>query len=106
MQVITGTPLIALLIENTPDQRLRRTTLTSRASFRRATPNAPMRPNTACAIIIAAAGVRRRARDRDVRVAAGAIVEQDAPGVTVRGALAQMGPHRIDRDKWDLTRSP
>jgi chorismate synthase len=23
------------------------------------------------------------------------------PGVTVRGALVQMGPHKIDRDKWD-----
>src|SRR6202044_2819302 len=23
------------------------------------------------------------------------------PGLTVRGALVQMGPHRIDRAKWD-----
>jgi chorismate synthase len=31
------------------------------------------------------------------------------PGVTVRGALVQMGPHKIDRDKWDwdeIARNP
>ena len=36
-----------------------------------------------------------------MRVAAGAIARKVVPGVTVRGALVQMGPHRIDRARWD-----
>jgi chorismate synthase len=36
-----------------------------------------------------------------VRVAAGAIARKILPGVTVRGALVQMGEHRIDRSRWD-----
>ncbi len=66
-----------------------------------------MRPNTACAII-AAAG-RSSARETASRVAAGAIARKIVPGMNVRGALVQMGPHRIDRDKWDwdeIARNP
>jgi chorismate synthase len=66
-----------------------------------------MRPNTACAII-AAADARRRARPA-TRVAAGAIARKILPDVKVRGALVQMGPHKIDRDKWDwdeIARNP
>src|SRR5947207_3928688 len=37
-----------------------------------------------------------------MRVAAGAIARKIVPGITVRGALVQMGPHKIDRDKWDF----
>src|SRR5450631_3466069 len=59
-QVTTGTP-IALLIEKPISAR--KIIPTSRTSFGPATPITPMRPNTACAII-AAAGVRRRARPR------------------------------------------
>jgi len=44
-----------------------------------------------------------------MRVAAGAIARKIVPGMTVRGALVQMGPHRIDREKWDwdeIARNP
>ena len=103
VQVTTGTP-IALLIENT-DQRSKDIPR-SRTSSGRATPTSPMRPNTACAII-AAAAAPRRARPR--RVAAGAIARKILPDVKVRGALVQMGPHKIDRAKWDwdeIARNP
>ncbi|MBX6367256.1 MAG: chorismate synthase [Rhodospirillales bacterium] len=47
-------------------------------------------------------GGRSSARETAVRVAAGAIARLVlGPGVTIRGALIQMGPHRIDRTKWD-----
>jgi chorismate synthase len=36
-----------------------------------------------------------------MRVAAGAIARKIVPGLQVRGALVQMGPHRIDRTQWD-----
>src|SRR6201987_5327267 len=36
-----------------------------------------------------------------MRVAAGAIARKILPEVTVRGALVQMGPHKVDRAKWD-----
>ena len=42
------------------------------------------------------------ARETATRVAAGAIARKILPGVTVRGALVQMGPHKIDRGKWDF----
>ena len=46
-------------------------------------------------------GGRSSARETAMRVAAGAIARKVLPEVNVRGALVQMGPHRIDRDKWD-----
>ncbi|WP_332687107.1 chorismate synthase [Bosea sp. (in: a-proteobacteria)] len=46
-------------------------------------------------------GGRSSARETAMRVAAGAIARKVVPGMTVRGALVQMGPHRIDRDNWD-----
>ncbi len=46
-------------------------------------------------------GGRQSARETAMRVAAGAIARKVVPGVTVRGALVQMGPHRIDRARWD-----
>ena len=51
-------------------------------------------------------GGRSSARETAMRVAAGAIARKvldhvlDGP-VTVRGALVQMGPHGIDRNRWD-----
>jgi chorismate synthase len=36
-----------------------------------------------------------------MRVAAGAIARKIVPGMTVRGALVQMGTHPIDRSLWD-----
>jgi len=46
-------------------------------------------------------GGRSSARETAARVAAGAIARKIVPGVTVRGALVQIGPHKIDRDNWD-----
>lgn len=46
-------------------------------------------------------GGRASARETAARVAAGAIARKVVPGMTVRAALVQMGPHRIDRARWD-----
>jgi chorismate synthase len=46
-------------------------------------------------------GGRSSARETATRVAAGAIARKVLPDVKVRGALVQMGPHKIDRAKWD-----
>ncbi|MCB1494578.1 MAG: chorismate synthase [Bauldia sp.] len=44
---------------------------------------------------------RASARETATRVAAGAIARKVVPDMIVRGALVQMGPHAIDRDRWD-----
>ena len=47
-------------------------------------------------------GGRSSARETAMRVAAGAVARRVlGAGVTIRGALVQMGPHRIDRAAWD-----
>ena len=46
-------------------------------------------------------GGRASARETAARVAAGAVARKIVPGMTVRGALIQMGPHKIDRARWD-----
>ncbi len=46
-------------------------------------------------------GGRASARETAARVAAGAIARKIVPGLTVRGALIQIGRHRIDRARWD-----
>src|ERR1700722_13301460 len=46
-------------------------------------------------------GGRQSARETATRVAAGAVARKIVPGMQVRGALVQMGPHRIDRAKRD-----
>jgi chorismate synthase len=46
-------------------------------------------------------GGRASARETATRVAAGAIARKIVPSMTVRGALVQMGPHKIDRARWD-----
>ena len=46
-------------------------------------------------------GGRASARETAARVAAGAIARKIMPGLSVRGALVQMGPHTIDRARWD-----
>jgi len=54
-------------------------------------------------------GGRQSARETATRVAAGAIARKIVPGLRVRGALVQMGPHCIDRARWDweeVTRNP
>src|SRR5262249_58387576 len=45
-------------------------------------------------------GGRQSARETAMRVAAGAIARKIVPGMTVRGALVQMGKHKIERARW------
>lgn len=47
-------------------------------------------------------GGRASARETACRVAAGAVARKIlGEGILVRGALAQLGPHKIDRSEWD-----
>ena len=47
-------------------------------------------------------GGRSSARETASRVAAGAIARRIlGDGVSIRGAVVQLGPHRIDRSRWD-----
>jgi chorismate synthase len=46
-------------------------------------------------------GGRSSARETAARVAAGAIARKIVPGMSVRGALVQIGPHKIDRTRWN-----
>jgi chorismate synthase len=96
-QVTTGTP-ISLLIENT-DQRSR-----DYADIATA-----FRPGHADWTYFAKYGVRdyrgggrQSARETAARVAAGAVARKVlGAGMTVRAALTQIGPHRIEPSRWD-----
>ncbi|HWM82591.1 MAG TPA: chorismate synthase [Pseudolabrys sp.] len=46
-------------------------------------------------------GGRASARETAARVAAGAVARRVVPGLVVRAALVQMGPHKIDRSRFD-----
>lgn len=46
-------------------------------------------------------GGRSSARETACRVAAGAIARKIVPLLTVRAALVQLGPHKINRDNWN-----
>ena len=47
-------------------------------------------------------GGRSSARETAMRVAAGAVARKIlGPGISVRGAVTQIGPHVIDRERWD-----
>jgi len=46
-------------------------------------------------------GGRSSARETAARVAAGAVARKILDGVRIRGALVQVGQHRIDRKRWD-----
>ncbi len=46
-------------------------------------------------------GGRSSARETAMRVAAGAVARKVLPGVTIRGALIQLGTEKIDRANWD-----
>ncbi len=52
-------------------------------------------------------GGRASARETACRVAAGAIARKilarDLPDVVIRGALVQIGSHKVDRTQWDWT---
>jgi chorismate synthase len=95
-QVTTGTP-IALLIDNV-DQRSKDYSAIKDA----------YRPGHAGFTYDAKYGLhdyrgggRASARETAMRVAAGAIARKIVPNLVVRGALIQIGPHRIDRARWD-----
>ena len=95
-QVTTGAP-VALLIENT-DQRSK--------DYGEIADK--YRPGHADYVYDAKYGVRdyrgggrSSARETAARVAAGAVARKVIAGVTIRGALVQVGPHRIDRVRFD-----
>ncbi len=95
-QVTTGTP-IALMIEN-KDQR----------SKDYGDIAGKFRPGHADYTYITKYGIRdyrgggrSSARETAMRVAAGAIARKVVPGMVVRGALVQIGPHKINRENWD-----
>jgi chorismate synthase len=103
-QVTTGTP-IALLIENV-DQRskdysdIKETYRPGHADFTY---------DVKYGIRDYRGGGRSSARETAARVAAGAVARKVLPGVTIRGALVQMGPHPINRSRWDwdeVSRNP
>lgn len=96
VQVTTGTP-IGLLIENT-DQRSKDYS-EIKDKFRPG--HADFTYEAKYGLRDYRGGGRSSARETAMRVAAGAIARKVLPGVTVRGALVQIGPHKIDRDKWD-----
>jgi chorismate synthase len=94
--VTTGTP-ISLMIENT-DQR----------SKDYGDIKDKYRPGHADYTYIEKYGIRdyrgggrSSARETAMRVAAGGLARKVVPGMIVRGAMVQMGPHKINRDNWD-----
>jgi chorismate synthase len=95
-QVTTGTP-IALVIENT-DQRSKDYGEIAQK----------YRPGHADYVYDAKYGIRdyrgggrSSARETAARVAAGAIARKVIESVTIRGAMVQIGPHKIDRARFD-----
>ncbi|WP_342642978.1 chorismate synthase [Rhodoligotrophos ferricapiens] len=95
-QVTTGTP-IALLIENT-DQRSKDYS-EIRDKFRPG--HADFAYLTKYGVRDYRGGGRSSARETAARVAAGAVARKVLAGITIRAALVQMGPHKIDRSRWD-----
>ncbi|MBB5048862.1 chorismate synthase [Rhodopseudomonas rhenobacensis] len=95
-QVTTGAP-IALLIENT-DQRSKDY---SEIKDKYRPGHADFTYEAKYGIRDYRGGGRSSARETATRVAAGAIARKVVPGINVRAALVQMGPHAIDRGKWD-----
>ena len=103
-QVTTGTP-IALMIENV-DQRSKDYSAI-RDTYRPG--HADYAYDVKYGVRDYRGGGRSSARETAARVAAGAIARKVLPGVTIRGALVQMGPHAIDRANWDweeIARNP
>jgi chorismate synthase len=96
MQVTTGTP-IGLMIENV-DQRSKDY---SEIKDKYRPGHADYAYDIKYGIRDYRGGGRQSARETAMRVAAGAIARKVVPGMTVRGALIQIGPHRIDRARWD-----
>ena len=95
-QVTTGTP-IALVIDNV-DQRSKDY---SDIKDKYRPGHADFTYDAKYGIRDYRGGGRQSARETATRVAAGAIARRIVPGMSVRGALIQMGPHKIDRARWD-----
>ena len=93
----TGTP-IALVIENV-DQRSRDYSNIA-AAYRPG--HADLTYDLKYGVRDYRGGGRSSARETAMRVAAGAIARKVlGTAVTIRGALVQIGPHHIDRARWD-----
>src|SRR5213079_2347743 len=95
-EVTTGTP-IALLIENV-DQRSKDYS-EIKDTYRPG--HADYTYDVKYGLRDYRGGGRQSARETAMRVAAGAIARKIMPGMTVRGALIQMGSEKIDRARWD-----
>lgn len=95
-QVTTGTP-IALMIENV-DQRSKDYS-DIKDKFRPG--HADFTYDLKYGVRDYRGGGRSSARETAARVAAGAVARKVIAGVSVRGALVQVGPHRIRRENWD-----
>jgi len=95
-QVTTGTP-IALVIENV-DQRSKDYS-EIRDLYRPG--HADYTYDAKYGLRDYRGGGRSSARETAARVAAGAVARKVIRGVSVRAALVQMGPHAIDRSRWD-----
>ncbi|HET6610311.1 MAG TPA: chorismate synthase [Rhodopila sp.] len=93
----TGTP-ISLLIEN-QDQRSKDYSAIA-AQFRPG--HADLTYDLKYGIRDYRGGGRSSARETAMRVAAGAIARRVlGAGIVIRGALVQIGPHPVDRSRWD-----
>ncbi|HET7490370.1 MAG TPA: chorismate synthase [Bradyrhizobium sp.] len=104
VQVTTGTP-IGLLIENT-DQRSKDYS-DIKDKFRPG--HADYTYEAKYGLRDYRGGGRSSARETAMRVAAGAIARKVLSGAVIRAALVQMGPHKIDRAKWnwdEVARNP
>ena len=104
LEVTTGTP-IALMIENV-DQRTKDYS-EIRDLYRPG--HADYAYDAKYGLRDYRGGGRSSARETAARVAAGAVARKVVPAMTVRAALVAMGPHRIDRAKWDwdeVSRNP
>ena len=99
--VTTGTP-IALLIENV-DQRSKDY---SKIKDKYRPGHAGYTYDVKYGVHDYRGGGRASARETAARVAAGAIARKIVPGMIVRGALVQMGPHKVNRDTWDWNEIP
>jgi len=96
VQKTTGTP-ISLMVENT-DQRSKDY---SEIKDRFRPGHADFTYDAKYGIRDYRGGGRSSARETAMRVAAGAVARKVLQGVTIRGALVQVGEHRIDRGNWD-----
>ncbi|MEP3233599.1 MAG: chorismate synthase [Hyphomicrobiales bacterium] len=92
----TGTP-ISMMIENT-DQRSKDY---SEIKERYRPGHADYTYDAKYGIRDYRGGGRSSARETAARVAAGAIARKVVPEMTIRAAMVQIGPHKVNYDNWD-----